>query len=83
MVDTSEKGVVRVESLAKHYGPKVAVQNVSLQLKAGEIVGHVASQVGGRGGGRPDFAQAGGTDAAKLPEALGGVVIFVRQKLGG
>ncbi|MEY3491236.1 MAG: hypothetical protein RL309_364, partial [Verrucomicrobiota bacterium] len=39
MVDTSEKGVVRVESLAKHYGPKVAVQNVSLQLKAGEIVG--------------------------------------------
>ncbi|MEY3829162.1 MAG: hypothetical protein RL636_863 [Verrucomicrobiota bacterium] len=39
MADTSEKGVVRVESLAKHYGPKVAVQNVSLQLKAGEIVG--------------------------------------------
>jgi alanyl-tRNA synthetase len=53
------------------------------RIKAGEIVGHVASQVGGRGGGRPDFAQAGGTDAAKLPEALGGVVIFVRQKLGG
>jgi alanyl-tRNA synthetase len=53
------------------------------RIKAGEIVGHVASQVGGRGGGRPDFAQAGGTDAAKLPEALGGVVVFVRQKLGG
>jgi alanyl-tRNA synthetase len=53
------------------------------RIKAGEIVGHVASQVGGRGGGRPDFAQAGGTDAAKLPEALGGVVAFVRQKLGG
>ena len=53
------------------------------RIKAGEIVGHVASQVGGRGGGRPDFAQAGGTEAAKLPEALGGVVAFVRQKLGG
>ena len=53
------------------------------RIKAGEIVGHVASQVGGRGGGRPDFAQAGGTDAAKLPEALGGVVSYVRQKLGG
>ncbi len=53
------------------------------RVKAGEIVGHVAAQVGGRGGGRPDFAQAGGTDAAKLSEALGGVVAFVRQKLGG
>lgn len=53
------------------------------RIKAGEIVGHVASQVGGRGGGRPDFAQAGGTEGAKLPEALGGVVAYVRQKLGG
>lgn len=53
------------------------------RIKAGEIVGYVASQVGGRGGGRADFAQAGGTEAAKLPEALSGVVVFVRQKLGG
>ena len=52
------------------------------RIKAGEIVGHVAAQVGGRGGGRPDFAQAGGTDAAKLPGALAGVAGFVRQKLG-
>jgi len=51
------------------------------RIKAGEIVGHVAAQVGGRGGGRPDFAQAGGTDASKLPEALAGVAGFVRQKL--
>jgi len=50
------------------------------RIKAGEIVGHVAAQVGGRGGGRPDFAQAGGTDASKLPEALAGVAEFVRQK---
>jgi alanyl-tRNA synthetase len=52
------------------------------RIKAGEIVGQVAAQVGGRGGGRPDFAQAGGTDASKLPEALAGVAGFVRQKLG-
>jgi len=52
------------------------------RIKAGEVVGHVAAQIGGRGGGRPDFAQAGGSDAAKLPEALGGVVGFVRQKIG-
>ena len=39
MAVTSEKGVVRVESLAKHYGAKVAVFDVSLSLKAGEIVG--------------------------------------------
>jgi alanyl-tRNA synthetase len=52
------------------------------RIKAGEIVGQVAAQVGGRGGGRPDFAQAGGTDASKLPEALAGVAGLVRQKLG-
>ena len=52
------------------------------RIKAGEVVGQVAAQVGGRGGGRPDFAQAGGTDPAKLPEALAGVAAFVRQKLG-
>lgn len=39
MVDTSQKGIVRVEALAKHYDAKVAVQDVSLSLKAGEIVG--------------------------------------------
>jgi alanyl-tRNA synthetase len=52
------------------------------RIKAGEVVGQVAAQVGGRGGGRPDFAQAGGTDATRLPEALAGVAAFVRQKLG-
>jgi len=51
------------------------------RLKAGEVVGHVAAQIGGRGGGRADFAQAGGTDAANLPAALAGVAAFVQQKL--
>ena len=40
------------------------------RIKAGELVNFVASQVGGKGGGRPDFAQAGGSDAAALPAAL-------------
>jgi alanyl-tRNA synthetase len=53
------------------------------RIKAGEVVGQVASLVGGRGGGRPDFAQAGGTDPARLPEALAAVVPFVRSRLGG
>ena len=53
------------------------------RIKAGEVVGNVAAQIGGRGGGRPDFAQAGGTDAGKLPEALASVVGLVRQKLAG
>jgi alanyl-tRNA synthetase len=52
------------------------------RIKAGEVVAQAASLVGGRGGGRPDFAQAGGTDAAKLPEALAAVVPFVRNRLG-
>jgi alanyl-tRNA synthetase len=53
------------------------------RVKAGEIVGAVALKVGGKGGGRPDFAQAGGTDAAALPMALASVVELVRGKLAG
>jgi alanyl-tRNA synthetase len=52
------------------------------KVKAGELVGAIASQVGGRGGGRPDFAQAGGTDASKLDAALASVEGLVRAKLG-
>jgi alanyl-tRNA synthetase len=52
------------------------------RIKAGELVGHVASQVGGKGGGRPDFAQAGGNNPAALPAALASVDPFVRSKLG-
>jgi alanyl-tRNA synthetase len=50
-------------------------------VKAGELVNHVAQQVGGKGGGRPDMAQAGGTDAAKLPAALKSVQGWVEQRL--
>jgi len=52
------------------------------KVKAGELVGNVASQVGGKGGGRPDFAQAGGNNPAALGAALASVEGFVRAKLG-
>ena len=51
------------------------------RVKAGELVNHVAQQVGGKGGGRPDMAQAGGTNPAALPGALQSVRGFVEQRL--
>jgi alanyl-tRNA synthetase len=51
------------------------------KLKAGELVNFVAQQVGGKGGGRPDMAQAGGTDPAALPAALASVTAWVQAKL--
>ncbi len=51
------------------------------RIKAGELIGVIASQVGGKGGGRPDMAQAGGTDPAALPAALAGVEALVSGKL--
>ncbi|MBS0388807.1 MAG: alanine--tRNA ligase, partial [Proteobacteria bacterium] len=51
-------------------------------IKAGELVGAVAAQVGGKGGGRPDFAQAGGNNPAALETALASVVPQVRARLG-
>ncbi|UCH50253.1 MAG: hypothetical protein JSU95_15105, partial [Betaproteobacteria bacterium] len=48
---------------------------------AGELVNFVAKQVGGKGGGRPDMAQAGGTDAAALPQALASVPDWVKDRL--
>ncbi|MFH1869910.1 MAG: alanine--tRNA ligase [Pseudomonadota bacterium] len=51
------------------------------KLKAGELVNFVAQQVGGKGGGRPDMAQAGGTDPAAVPAALASVAAWVEAKL--
>jgi alanyl-tRNA synthetase len=55
--------------------------DLTAKVKAGELVNHVAQQVGGKGGGRPDMAQAGGTDPAGLPAALSSVRAFVEQRL--
>jgi alanyl-tRNA synthetase len=55
--------------------------DLSDRLKAGDLAGHVAALVGGRGGGRSDFAQAGGTQPENLPGALNGVEALVRSRL--
>jgi len=51
------------------------------KLKAGELVNFVAQQVGGKGGGRPDLAQAGGTEPGKLPAALKSVTGWVQERI--
>lgn len=51
------------------------------KMKAGELVNHVAGQVGGKGGGKPDMAMAGGTEPANLPQALASVKAWVETKL--
>jgi alanyl-tRNA synthetase len=50
------------------------------KIKAGELVNFVAQQVGGKGGGRPDMAQAGGTNPAAVPAALASVKAWVEQR---
>jgi alanyl-tRNA synthetase len=52
------------------------------KVKAGDLVGMVATQVGGKGGGRPDMAMGGGTDANALPAAMAAVNAWVSQQLG-
>jgi len=53
------------------------------QVNAGELVNHVALQVGGKGGGRPDMARAGGSDANALPGALESVTAFLEERTAG
>jgi len=56
--------------------------DLTAKVKAVDLVNFVAQQVGGKGGGRPDMAQAGGTDPSKLPEALDSVSNWVRERVG-
>ncbi len=56
-------------------------QDLTTKVKAGELLNHVATQVGGKGGGRPDMAQGGGTEPDKLPAALASVRAWVEAKL--
>jgi len=55
--------------------------DLTARVKAGELVNYVAQQVGGKGGGRPDMAQAGGTDAANLPGALQSVKDWIEERI--
>ena len=71
--------------LASSSGGKVSLiagvtADLTGRIKAGELVNFVAQQVGGKGGGRPDMAQAGGTDAAAVPAALASVKAWVEQR---
>jgi alanyl-tRNA synthetase len=70
----SDEAVSIVAAVSKDLTPRV---------KAGELVKRLSAIVGGGGGGRPDFAQAGGKDPEKLPAALASVREAVRAQLGG
>jgi alanyl-tRNA synthetase len=72
--------------LAAVNGEKVSIaagvtKDVIPKFKAGDLVNHVAKQVGGKGGGKPDMAMAGGTDASRLPQALASVQAWVKEKI--
>ena len=56
-------------------------KDLTERVKAGELVNMVAQQVGGKGGGRPDMAMAGGSDAAAVPAALASVKPWLESKL--
>lgn len=88
--DTMDKLKDKLKSaaivLATVNGEKVSIaagvtSDLIAKFKAGELVNHVASQVGGKGGGKPDMAMAGGSDASKLPVALASVEDWVKQKI--
>lgn len=73
--------------LAAVEGDKAALvagvtQDITGKVKAGDLMGYVASQLDGKGGGRPDMAQGGGTNLAALDSALASVVPWVQEKLG-
>jgi len=57
-------------------------KDITDRIRAGDLVNEVAQRVGGKGGGRPDFAQAGGNDAAALNDALAAVPAWVEAQLG-
>ena len=72
--------------LAAHDGEKVSLvagvtKDLTGQVKAGDLIRELATQLGGKGGGRPDMAQGGGTDIAALPQAIAAVPELVRAAL--
>ncbi|UJP06295.1 MAG: alanine--tRNA ligase [Nitrosomonas sp.] len=81
--DTLKSCAIVLSTVADGKVTLIAGVSVDLtgKVKAGELVNFVAQQVGGKGGGRPDMAQAGGTQPEHLPAALTSVVDWVRKKL--
>ena len=83
--DTMDKLKSAVVVLAIADGGKVQIaagvtNDMTAKVKAGELVNFVAQQVGGKGGGKPDMAMAGGTDASALPAALASVHAWVSER---
>ena len=60
----------------------IVTKDLTIRISAGELIGRVAGMVGGKGGGRPDMAQAGGDRVDKLGEAIKSVPIHVAKILG-
>ena len=56
-------------------------KDLTSRFNAGDVVNHVATQIGGKGGGRPDMARAGGSDTSALPAALESVEHYIRNLL--
>lgn len=86
VTDLTGKSDKAVVLLAAVNGGKVSLcagvsKPLTAKVKAGDLVKFAAEQVGGKGGGRPDLAQAGGTDIAKLPETLASVENWVNNLL--
>jgi alanyl-tRNA synthetase len=81
--DKLQSAVVVLASVADGKVSLIAgvTSGLTAKVKAGELVNMVAVQVGGKGGGRPDMAQAGGTDASQLPAALASVSGWVESRL--
>jgi len=80
----SEKGVVLLAAVIDGSPRMIAAVTedmIQIGIKAGDLVQHVATQVGGGGGGRPGLAEAGGKDPEKLPEALDSVAAWIKGKL--
>ncbi|CAM2941860.1 alanine--tRNA ligase [Vibrio rarus] len=87
MVDDAKNrvgsGVILIANIANNKVSLIAgvTKDLTGKVKAGELVNLVAQQIGGKGGGRPDMAQAGGTDVEALPEALKSVQGWLEERL--
>ena len=81
--DRMQSGIAVLASVADGKVALIAgvTKDLTGRVKAGDLVNHVAQQVGGKGGGRPDMAQAGGTNPAALPDALRSIEAWLEERL--
>jgi alanyl-tRNA synthetase len=81
--DRMQSGVAVIATVSEGKVALIAgvTKDLTGRVKAGDLVNHVAQQVGGKGGGRPDMAQAGGTNPAALPEAMRSIEGWLEQRL--